>query len=334
MRSVHSRHGFTLIELLVVIAIIAILVALLLPAVQQVREAARKSQCQDHLHNLVIAMHSYEGTFKTFPPGHIWAQINALSGAVNEGRHGLWAWGTAILPYVEQKPLYDMLQVNTLTFQDSAAIAANLAAMQNPIDLFRCPSDPGPPTNTDQRLPVGAGDGNTDCNGAGCSATAMSNYVGVVHSGLLLRQDWNGTLGRAFFVGSGAGTARCIRFAEVTDGVSNTLVIGERTWEMRGTRLQAATIFATNGDSETNNNQGLVYTMGCGAEGINTINTNSARGFSSQHPGGAQYALGDGKVTFISENIDLDPDTRATLNVNSVYERLLARNDGQAVKVP
>ncbi|MFV0442268.1 MAG: type II secretion system protein, partial [Planctomycetaceae bacterium] len=93
-----GRRGFTLIELLVVIAIIAILVALLLPAVQQVREAARKSQCQDHFHNLVIAMHSYEGTFKGLP----------LAVAANNTGHGPSVW-VHVLPFIEQKPLYDRI---------------------------------------------------------------------------------------------------------------------------------------------------------------------------------------------------------------------------------
>ena len=324
------RHGFTLIELLVVIAIIAILVALLLPAVQQVREAARKSQCQDHLHNLVIAMHSYEGVSKRLPPGHIWTRKNAAANAVVEGRDGNWAWGTAILPFVEQKPLYDRLQTTILTFEQSSALPGNLAALQTPIDLYRCPSDTAPEENLDQKLPIGAGDGSANCDGPGCEATATSNYIGCVHSGALLRHDWNGCIGRAFQVGTASGTARCIAFNDILDGTSNTFFLGERAWELQQTRLQAAVIFATNGDSELNDHQGLVYVTGAGQYGINGTAADSGRGFSSRHPGGAQFALGDGKVTFISENIDLNPSAA----VDSVLERLIARADRQPVKVP
>ncbi len=329
-RVLHRTRGFTLIELLVVIAIIAILVALLLPAVQQVREAARKSQCQDHLHNLVIAIHSYEGSHKTLPPGHIYSAINMFSGSVAEGRHGTWAWGASLLPYIEQKPLFDQLQISTMTVQQSADIPENLSAMKNPITLFRCPSDTGPITNTDQKIPVGSG-GNANCDGTGCESVATANYVGVLHSGVLTRGNWNGSIGRAFGT---SGTAKCITFADILDGTSNTLFLGERVWELQGTRMQAAVVFATNGDSELHNHQGLVYVLGAGAHGINQIDANAGRGFSSHHPGGAQFALGDGKVTFISENVDLAPDTSTTANVNSVLERLMARADGQPVSVP
>ncbi len=102
-----TRRGFTLIELLVVIAIIAILVALLLPAVQQVREAARKAQCQDQLHNLAIAIMNYEGSYKTLPPG--------LTGTNQGTDHngGRLSAFFGLLPYIEQKPLYDQIRAGT-----------------------------------------------------------------------------------------------------------------------------------------------------------------------------------------------------------------------------
>ena len=122
------NRGFTRIELLVVIAIIAILVALLLPAVQQVREAARKSQCQDHLHNIAIALHDYESSFKMLPAG---SARNNPAGAC--GGNSAWGWAAAILPYNEQKPLYDQLNVGSLAlYQVLGTPAESLTTPRRP----------------------------------------------------------------------------------------------------------------------------------------------------------------------------------------------------------
>src|SRR6516225_9974587 len=97
-----SRHGFTLIELLVVIAIIAVLVAILLPAVQQAREAARRTQCRNHLKQLGIALHNYHGTCNVFPPGYV-------SGAIYPATANGWGWCAQLLPQLDQAPLYNSL---------------------------------------------------------------------------------------------------------------------------------------------------------------------------------------------------------------------------------
>src|SRR5688572_24312533 len=110
----HRRTGFTLVELLVVIAIIGVLVALLLPAVQAAREAARRSSCGNNLKQLGLALHNYEGTFNTLPPG--WIASNGLmhtgatTGTGTDG-WGSWAWGAFILPFVEQRSLHEALRV-------------------------------------------------------------------------------------------------------------------------------------------------------------------------------------------------------------------------------
>ena len=132
-RAERGRRGFTLIELLVVSAVIAMLISLLLPAVQQVREAARKSQCQNHLHNMAVALHSYESSFKRFPPGWVGAAAGQHDIYGNNG----FAWGTFVLPYIEQKPLYD--QVN---FQRSILDPVHASLLRTPIEVFLCPSDP------------------------------------------------------------------------------------------------------------------------------------------------------------------------------------------------
>ena len=129
------RRGFTLIELLVVIAIIAILVALLLPAVQAVREAARRSQCQDNEHNIVIGLHNYEGTHKRFPFATV-CGWNAV--APNGNPNTRQDWFHMLLPFVEQKPLYDAWTPRILNNE----FPGGWPLSDTPIGLFMCPSDP------------------------------------------------------------------------------------------------------------------------------------------------------------------------------------------------
>ena len=330
----YAKRGFTLIELLVVIAIIAILVALLLPAVQQVREAARKSQCQDHLHNLAVAIHNYEGSFKTIPPGHGMSVRNTSINSCPEGQCGNWAWGASLLPYIEQKPLYDQIGVGTMPLPLSLSIPANLQSMRSGIDIYRCPSDTGPQTNPDQKIGADGNTCNANCDDGGGVEIATSNYVGCNHPYNLERNYWDGAFGRAIPLGNNStptGTASALKLKAFVDGPSNTLFLGERAWELQGVSLQAAVVFGTNGDTGNHNDQGQVYVLGAGRWGINGTCNDCDRGFSSAHPGGAQFALGDGKVTFISENVDLNSATSA---VDSVFERLIHRSDKQSVRVP
>ncbi|MEZ6064312.1 MAG: DUF1559 domain-containing protein [Planctomycetaceae bacterium] len=144
MHQVRNRwSGFTLIELLVVIAIIAILVALLLPAVQQVREAARKSQCQDHLHNIGVAIMDYEVTHKTLPLNYDCSRAPGQQGAAI-------SWIYMTLPFMEQKPLYDSINLNNWPSDPNGGgrgltIPANDLAFKNPISVMMCPSNPQAP---------------------------------------------------------------------------------------------------------------------------------------------------------------------------------------------
>lgn len=303
-----TRRGFTLIELLVVIAIIAILVALLLPAVQQAREAARRSTCKNNLKQIGIALHNYHDTYRVFPPGCI-DQEGGGTGVHN------WTWSAMILPFMEQGPLYDLLTPGDIRATAAIADSARRNAMQQPIEAFRCPSDVGPDVNTDGQREI-VENGNRH-------QIATTNYLASNSSGEIRPQ---------LDVQDGMfSTNSKYRMRDIVDGTSNTFAVGERAWELQNFRLRAGILFMEEGSVGTQTNYGLIEAHGGGERPINcTNNGECGRGYSSQHRGGAQFVLMDGAVRFISENIDHNPNFgTSNPNVNSTYERLFARNDGQ-----
>jgi prepilin-type N-terminal cleavage/methylation domain-containing protein len=340
------QRGFTLIELLVVIAIIAILVALLLPAVQQVREAARKSQCQDHLHNLVIAIHNYETNFKRCPPGYViqngtttgsYPSIAPPNGTVDT--QGNWSWMAMILREIEQKPLYDVLNVGASTVTQAWAVGpATQNGLRTGIDVFNCPSDSG-----DELARLATRSINTGAE----VQFAKANYVAA-------NDDGSNNAAMPAFTGTRKGLTADgtfwgnsgTRFADVTDGTSNCIWLGERASKLQGQNIDAAVALVVRGNRDmaiANDGaidtiqEGLRYALFTGIpvtqqQQINnataacvtaTTNAPCKLALSSLHPGGAQVGLGDGKTTFISENVDL-----------ATYLNLIRRADGNPVKVP
>ena len=325
------KYGFTLIELLVVIAIIAILIALLLPAVQQAREAARRSQCRNNLKQIGVALHNYNETHTMFPPGHI-----APDG------HRASAW-VLILPFADENATYQRLNFN----QSSAGSfwlgtggtppgGLNAPVLHNyKPDYMDCPSSP-----LEDFVAVTPTGGSTfNIFRASYALIAGSNAHGTSAN-----QDQGGTpdgrghnsAGGVFFVNSK------VRFKDITDGASSTMLIGEqsdfgylgtdlkrdiRTADGNGAWMGNASATRPNGtptnwaavnDSRCFNETTIRYAVGTKLEVGTTMGGDRCNTpIQSVHDGGAHVLLGDGSVRFLSNSLNLD-----------VEKNLADRNDG------
>lgn len=332
-------RGFTLVELLVVIAIIGVLVGLLLPAVQAAREAARRMQCSNNLKQVGLAFHNYESSHRTFAPGYFAKIPNNMTSS----ERSLWGWGVFLLPFVEQAPLYEALKPGPLWVESHLSTPAGLALLQTPIPAYRCASDVGPTLNNfDDSI---SGDTNNYYNryvtsdGSNRIAIATSNYVMVANpSSSTTPAVFPSQYGPAHGVGFQNSN---IRFRDITDGTSNTLLVGERAWKFHDLTVGAANALGfsaqtCNPSSSWNVKSAGLAVLGLGYDGINWSANNrihQTRGFSSVHPGGAQFVLCDGSVRFTSESIDyakLDV-TIAGYQGSTVFARLMSRDDGRPV---
>ena len=322
MKRSTRRRGFTLIELLVVIAIIAILIALLLPAVQQAREAARRSQCKNNLKQLGLAMHNYHDVHKMFPPGYV--DLRGHSGNTVIDNVGHWSWSAFILPFVDQAPLYNKLNVGPMTATDS--VTANTAVMSARYEVFRCPSDDGPRSNARDGYKIlnvtGLSD---DQNSANWLKLSTSNYVAANNTvdpdsssamkqgRASTRNDGNTGATGAFYRDSS------LSVRDFFDGTSNTILIGER---------YAGAMFAVRdanaGGPPSANLHGMSGAFGSADYAMNPTSSSAAEAFSSPHEGGVHFLFGDGRVQFLSENIDHDTTTGL---VDSTFEQLIAVED-------
>ncbi|MFI4874665.1 MAG: DUF1559 domain-containing protein [Blastopirellula sp. JB062] len=315
-----QKRGFTLVELLVVIAIIGVLIALLLPAVQQAREAARRMTCSNHLKQFGLALHNYHDTFLAFPG----VSHRCGPAAVGvEGTHAHWTWGTQILPFIEQTASFNLLDSSGDFMHDAIADADKLLILKTPISGFRCPSDTGPDLNP-KYLCVG-------------EELALSNYVGNNDAQEITRGKNTGLFVPGDYVTAGFIPKRAMR--DIIDGTSNTIAIGERAWKLHGVELGAGLIYGMSGNADLRNtadyDHGFISVVAAGKPPINwtltcggTCNDVDGRqGFSSLHPGGAQFVFVDGSVRFIAETIHHTP---AGAN-ESTYELLLAVNDGLVI---
>ncbi|QDS89654.1 Type II secretion system protein G precursor [Rosistilla ulvae] len=329
------RHsGFTLVELLVVIAIIGILVGLLLPAVQAAREAARRMQCSNNLKQIGLALHNYHDTYKKFPAA--WLANSGEAGVATLDK-SYWGWGASILPFVEQQPLFDALQVGTIKLHDAANTPDLLTLMQSPVAAFRCPSDIAPDINTHAERKMHSGLG-----GASDAQIATSNYVASNDTWEPRDNPSPGEKG-PFEENDNAA------FRDIIDGTANTIAVGERRWQHRAPngnlRIEAAgTVF---GIGDKKNTGWTSAVVGTGIVKMNTLQDSwrCQQGFSSMHPGGAMFVFCDGSVHFIAETVEFEMNAETSVTssnyqmnlhggYDNVYNKLIARDDGRPVTLP
>ena len=253
----HRTTGFTLIELLVVIAVIGILIALLLPAVQSAREAARRVQCTSRLKQFTVALHNYHEAHSILPPGsiNIGSAFRPFSG---------WGWGAMILPQVEQSPLHQRID-----FSVNNAVGSNRNIINTPIPFWLCPSDPSPNETTAK-------------SSTGDSVQiAAGSYLGVEP---MLAELSTTT------------------FSTITDGLSQTFLVGESVYDFDdtfGDERTSSWIGKVTFENEWVNDSIPHFP----ATSFSRINKSV---FASRHPGGVFFSLADGHVEFFSENMDED----------------------------
>ncbi|WP_261362952.1 DUF1559 domain-containing protein [Rubinisphaera margarita] len=288
-----DRSGFTLIELLVVIAVIAILVALLLPAVQQAREAARRMQCKNNLKQLGLAIHNYESTHRTLPPAAggtdngSWDNNGRLSGIV------------MLLPFFEQQALWD--QIASAPGQGGPAYHVNFPHPDATPAILLCPTCPLGPPATEVTAPVSGGPPRSYHFSCGDDYLSLSVPT------------------RSPFAARNSGHTN--KFRDITDGLSNTLFMSERVMyqgpdEPLGTFRQFAApnpqACRTSSASYSDIGNGRHWASGpeFGGETVSTHlppNSPSCGIYhtpTSYHRGGVNALMGDGAVRFIGENID------------------------------
>jgi prepilin-type N-terminal cleavage/methylation domain-containing protein len=320
-------RGFTLVELLVVIAIIGVLVALLLPAVQAAREAARRSSCSNKLKQLSLALHNHHDTRDKFPPG---AQQQVLPQPNPPGNTTVFVAGTSwivfSLPFFEQQQLYDRYRFD-LGYNTTENIT-NVGTVVVP--TLYCPSGP------DARRYL-------DPNNPNANTAVTTHYYGVMGPGgdsdnftmvqgnvtyTYRRGDatanaaWsgNGILSQYRETTGSISTYRVVRMSDITDGTSNTLLLGEIARTMPpnycspGNHHYRTWIRGNNGGSGATKN----VKFPINSTYYNCSNNFNDISFMSNHPGGAMFALADASVRFIPQTID-----------HTIYRMSASMGDGE-----
>ena len=329
-----SKRAFTLVELLVVIAIIGTLVGLLLPAVQAARESARRSDCANNFKQLGVALHNYHSARKLFPPGFTRVYGNptpASDFSQNDlttdaaASQGNWSWAAYLLPFMEMDSVYQAIGVTGTDCATAMGNATRMAAMTKRVPAFLCASDATRPAGT-----IAAFWFKDQAGSNVTTLMAMSNYVAANHSNDILKVGDG-----MFFMDSKTSSAK------IPDGLSKTIALGERTYLLTNgvTGVDPVQGYSYNGflspyagcvycvrGTRQMSSFGIRDGLGSALMGINEPSTlvgsadsNASRSFSSYHSRGAQFAMADGSVRYLSESVGL-----------AILRDLISVNDGRS----
>ena len=304
------RSGFTLVELLVVIAIIGVLVALLLPAVQQARESARRISCTNNLKQMGTALHNYHDTYGELPMG-AWSAVDDDAGFDDDG----YGWGVSLLPFIEQQALFDQLDQAMPTGTPGAiqlyynANNTIIPGGDAELSAYRCPSSPMP-SHLPKQNPV-SNDTIHDYK-VGYATSDYKACSGTSDDGLFMK---NRDAIRS-------GSTR-LNLAAIIDGATNTMAIGESAYPGRKGYDWPVWIGATNTDEPVLFKTSAPSVLNCRIKPKTIRNSITAVDDDcafSYHSGGAQFVFADASVHFLAEGVDF-----------TTYNRLGSRNDGYAL---
>jgi prepilin-type processing-associated H-X9-DG protein/prepilin-type N-terminal cleavage/methylation domain-containing protein len=313
MGSRSKRIAFTLIELLIVIAIIALLIGLLLPAVQQVRSTAQRTQCVNNLKQIGLALQNYHSVKQSLPPGYS-ASLPYADGATDTAPG--WGWGTYILPYLEQASLYQQL--------DLSQSVQNSPAIQTMVKVYLCPSDVTP----ESAFTIADAFGNPICQAtptsfAACCGKDADDTTALVGSGAFYRNSLT-------------------RLTDITDGTSNTILVGEKAWSTANGTWCGAVSGGVIVRGQYNPCQPVVPGASFPAATLvlshahlnNALNDPDGSAgmddFGSKHPGGSNFLFADGSVHFLRSIPADNPDGSYTPE-GLIFQALGTRADDDVV---
>lgn len=332
IRRTIKHRGFTLVELLVVIAIIGVLVSLLLPAVQAARESGRRAQCSNNMRQLALAVHNFHNNRNRLPNNGSNLAPGTTGGTGIGTNEKSWSWIARVLPFIEQQTIYDRGQIDTASLRydplDTTKRPNPVIVMNIPTVL--CPSDSalsGSPSYTRSNNWVFGDSDPTKI------PIALANYKGVSGANWCWGSyPYTSAIGTCdCFYADGLGRADGVffrtdmnfrlAFNHITDGLSNTFMIGEdipeyNAWCSWPYANHASGVCAI---PPNVNKDGKKYGKAANESGVWA----EVFSFRSRHPGGLQFALADGSVRFVSETIDLQ-----------TYRDLATRSGGEATSIP